>query len=404
MDTFHVLLNSNDKEYASFITDLKGVELSETDDSSWVQALPMGTYRHPTYGKMVFDDITLNDFVDKWRQNVRGQDLDVDLEHKQFTSEAAGWVTDVKVELNDPDPKSRGLWYKVEWTPMGVEKKNTKAYRYFSADYFNEWTDPTGKTHKNVLNGGALTNRPYLKDMKPIVLSEDDERLQMNREALEKLANSLGITFTADTTDADLQSLVEAAALTSDPDADNESAENDDTQDDTSTDDVEPVLAQLSEKDLNNPAIQALLSERKQTAERIAKLETATKLSEINRQLSDLGNGKFVVIPKVIEKVRAVMLSSDDATGKAVLDIVNALADKNAVRILGEIGTSERNNNFGDNSNQVVLSDFESAARKLSEEKKLSYIEAVEQIATDQPDLYVSYMKAQYSNTVGGAN
>jgi phage I-like protein len=401
MDTNRILLSSEETEYASFVTDLKGIELSENDNSAWVQALPMGTYKHPVFGKMVFDATTLSEFQANWANGVRGQDLDIDIEHKQFSSEAVGWVADVKVELNDPNPKNRGLWYKIDWNEIGLDKLTKKAYRYFSSDYFNQWTDPTGKSHRNVLNGGGLTNRPYLKGMKPIVLSEDDERLQMNREALEKLANSLGIAFTADTTDADLQSLVEAGAIASDSDSGTDSADSDATQDESSTDDAE-LVAQLSEKDLKNPAIQALLSERRQTAERIARLEQANKLSEINRQLGELGGGNFVVIPKVIDQVRAVMLSSDEVTGKSVIDIVTAMADKNAVRILGEIGSSERKDSIGGSNDANTLSDFEAAARKLSEDNKMSYLDAMDQIASDQPELYTAYMRAQYSN--GGGN
>src|SRR4029077_1534061 len=45
-------------------------------------------------------------------------------------------------------------------------------WRYFSADFTDVWTDPQGVEHQDVLFGGGLTNRPYMKNLLPVNLSE----------------------------------------------------------------------------------------------------------------------------------------------------------------------------------------------------------------------------------------
>ncbi|MEQ1675073.1 MAG: phage protease [Chitinophagaceae bacterium] len=399
MSTNRFLLSSADQGYASHITDLKSIELSETDQSSWVQALPMGTYRHPSMGKMVFDELTLSEFERNWRNNSRGQDLDIDLEHKQFSSEAAGWVSDLRIDLDNPDTKKRGLWYKIDWTPLGAKKLSDRVYRYFSTDYFTKWVNPSGDEFSNILNGGALTNRPILKGMQPIVLSEDNERLIMNREALEKLARSHGISVTAEMSDAELQTQIEAAVIAqSDPDPSDDDNDKDTDGDDDGDQEPEIVGAtQLSETDLKNPIVRALLSERKATDERLAKIEAAYKLSETNRQLSNIGGKDYVLTPKVIDKLRPVMLSASQESGTAILEVVKEIA-AGGIKQLGELG-STRQGDRGERNNATVLSEFEQIARKLSEgsEGKINYADAMEQIATEQPDLYWDYMEAQQS-------
>lgn len=391
MGNHRIQLSSEDEGYASFFTELDSVELNEKGLPTKIQALPMGKFRHPIYGKMVLDEKKLSEFANNWSANVRGQDLDIDLDHKKFNSEAAGWVTGVELNTTDPDPKRRGLWYTVDWTQLGEVKLTSRAYRYFSSDYFDTWTDPTGTVHKNVLNGGALTNRPYLKGMKPIVLSEDDERQVMDRDALEKLARTLGVTFTADISDADLQSKVNEAALAI-KDSDPEDNGDDEGTEDSGTDKPELVgaAAQLSENDLKNPAVQALLSEMRERDERLAKVEMAHRLSEVNRKLGEFGNGKFTLTPKAKEKARKILLNESLEKGDEIMDLISLVAE-DGIRQLGELG-SGRSKSDQDSAN--AISDFEAAALKLSEETKISMIDAYDRVAQERPELYQAYSAA----------
>lgn len=393
MGNERILLNSEEEEYASFVTELSSIELNESGLPDKIQALPMGVYKHPVYGKMTLDSEKLNAFAENWRNNVRGQDLDIDLDHKKFNSEAAGWVTGVEIDTTNPDPKRRGLWYKVDWTKLGENKLSSRVYRYFSSDYFDSWTDPTGKVHKNVLNGGALTNRPYLKGMKPIVLSEsDDERLIMDRDALEKLARTLGVTFTADISDADLQSKVNEAALAIEDSGPGDSGEVDTEDESAEKPELVGAAAQLSENDLKNPAVRALLAEMREREDRVAKLEMAHKLSEVNRQLSEFGNGKFTLTPKAQEKARKILLGESLDKGAEIMELMSLVAE-DGIRQLGELGTGR---NKADSDAGTAVSDFETAATQLAETEKISIIEAYDRVAQDKPELYQAYSAALF--------
>src|SRR5262245_39533640 len=151
---------------AGYWVDLETVQLSFDNESTWIQAMPLGTYNHPIWGTMTFTPERVDTFVKNFNDRVRGTDIDIDYDHKVKTDKAAGWVKAAE------NRGASGLWIKVEWTPDALKALRNKEYRYFSPEYADEWTSPKGDTYRDVLVGGALTNRPFLKDILPINLSE----------------------------------------------------------------------------------------------------------------------------------------------------------------------------------------------------------------------------------------
>lgn len=150
------------------IIELDGLKLSE-DGPTWLHAMPYGTYNHPKWGIIEFTQERLSRFVDNIRNKVRGIDPDIDYDHKADPAKgnkAAGWIKDARI-----DPS--GLWIAVEWTPDGWQAVQNKEYRYLSPEFIDEWKhEKTGVSYKDVLFGAALTNRPFLKDLLPISMSE----------------------------------------------------------------------------------------------------------------------------------------------------------------------------------------------------------------------------------------
>src|SRR5690606_123749 len=115
--------------------------------ASWVHALSLGTFEHPLHGTVTITPERVQRLADGVNNRVRGQDLDVDYDHKARTGEAAGWVR--KAEAR-PD----GLWLFVEWTKEALGKIKSRAYRYFSSEFVEKWKDPkSGTVHKDVLFG-----------------------------------------------------------------------------------------------------------------------------------------------------------------------------------------------------------------------------------------------------------
>ena len=80
-----------------------------------------------------------------------------------------------RLELREaqPDGTPAGLWGLIRWTPLGVQLLREQTYRYFSPEFTDTWTDPqSGREFHDVLVGGGLTNRPFLKELTPVQLSE----------------------------------------------------------------------------------------------------------------------------------------------------------------------------------------------------------------------------------------
>ncbi len=136
-----------------------------TGDAQEIQILKTGSWQHPTLGKISITHKDLAQFADNFNRNVRGVDLAVDIDHKPGDG-AVGWFKKLRTEAGK-------LLATVDWTKEGSSLIKERKYRYFSPEFMFQWKDPaTGTTHKNVLFGGALTNRPFLKGMEPVAFSE----------------------------------------------------------------------------------------------------------------------------------------------------------------------------------------------------------------------------------------
>ena len=122
---------------------------SDAAASSWIQAMPLGKYSHPVYGEINITPEKVARFADNVNRKVRGTDLDIDYDHKEYNGEAAGWV-------KQAEPRTDGLWILVEWTAKAWEAIKSKAYRYFSPEFDDEWSNPkTGEKYTDVLFGGG---------------------------------------------------------------------------------------------------------------------------------------------------------------------------------------------------------------------------------------------------------
>ena len=227
---FMQLSEDKDQSYG-YMVDLHEQKLGEwiDDTRQWIQGMPIGNYTHPRHGPINITADRVKRFADQVKNNVRGQDLNVDYDHQ--TGVAAGWV-------KDADARPDGLYLLIEWTATAAKYIKDKAYRYFSPEIHSHWEHPIEKkVYNDVLFGGGLTNRPFLKGIQPLTLNEESGD-NMNRELLELLAKQFGIKFDSSTTDEDLSSKVtEAAKAAADNDSSGEDDSNDD--DDPDTDDNE---------------------------------------------------------------------------------------------------------------------------------------------------------------------
>src|SRR3972149_11738188 len=160
----------DDEKTYYYLTDISDIQLEEKEGkkTSWIEVFREGEWNHPKWGIIKGTKKLFNDFISNWKDNVLGREIALDKTHNPEEG-ATGWVKDMKI-------KGDRLLALVEWTPWGIELIEQKGFKYLSPEYRDVYVDKeSGKEHKNVLFGGALTNRPFLTDLAPIVLSEDLE-------------------------------------------------------------------------------------------------------------------------------------------------------------------------------------------------------------------------------------
>lgn len=118
----------------------------------------------------------LASMVKNFAENARGIDIMLDYKHDS-DAEAAAWFKEVYLAEDGTVLRS-----KVDWTPPGREKVSNKEYRYISADFHPNYQDnESRKKFGPTLLGAGLTNRPVVKGMQPVVLSENTNNIGDNQ-------------------------------------------------------------------------------------------------------------------------------------------------------------------------------------------------------------------------------
>lgn len=385
----------------SYWSDMTGTSLDESGGatSSWVHALPVGEFKHPQYGKLKFSSDRIQRFVQNIKNNVRGIQLDIDYDHKTDPakgSKAAGWVRDA---VDRPD----GLWFHVEWTDEAVQAIRSNQYKYFSAEFVDEWEDATGKKWKDVAFGGAITNRPFMKNLIPLALNELPTVTEGDNVDRVQLIGLLGLS--EDATDADIQAKIGQLSQ-GDTKVDLSSLvfeAKDDGSITVTHPDLEgsttytPASPQGSQEDEMAalaeayPGIKKLLSDNESLSKRLAQVEAANRLSEVTTQLSEIKKDNRVLPPAAIEKFRDVMAVMPKPLSDQVHDALKTLTEAGFVE-LGERGTTKSSlPEPNENPVQKVLSLIEETQKA---DDKLTFTDAAMKVAEQNPALYESYMNA----------
>lgn len=139
------------------------------DNKLWIQVYPYDTWDHPIYGPTTIDKNKASNFVENFQSNVRGQEIPISYEHgldPAKGTKAAGWVREVEA-------RDDGFYAFVEFTEPAKKEIEDGEWKYFSGEHWEDWTHPqTKQEFKNVFDGAGLTNKPWVKGMVPINLSE----------------------------------------------------------------------------------------------------------------------------------------------------------------------------------------------------------------------------------------
>jgi phage I-like protein len=393
-----------------FWVDTSTIQLSE-DNTSTIQGMTLGEYTHPVFGDIKLTPERIQRFADSVNNKTRGTDLDIDYDHKEYSGIAAGWV-------RGAEATPTGLALKVEWTKKAADHIRNKEYRYFSPEFTDEWKHPkTGVTHKDVLFGGALTNRPFLKDIAPVNMSEVINKetggksmadqnpqpvpgLQFTPEQVARMAQYLKLPdgATADEVLGAMHLLFTQGTQEPVQEPPQQQGQGQQQQASQNPQQVPqqngavPVAASevpaevkaLAEK---NPEIARLFTEM---MERQARTEAALQLAEAEkytRQLNETASNKgFAFPPVVTQQLSELVASAPKALSDKVKEIFDALAKAGVVE-LGERGGSTNTNRDGKSATQA----FQEEVTKIMASDKLDYADATNRVAMLNPTLFAEY-------------
>lgn len=341
------------------------VKLGETNE---LEIMRVGSWKHPLYGDLVITNTTLDEIIKHFEDNVRGIDVAIDLEHRgtAYKGAAVGWIKKLK-------KMGTKLLATVDWTQLGKEKIASGEYKYFSPEYQEKYVDnETGKVYNNVLLGGGLTNKPFIKKMAPVLLSEEvsnefskpatlnneEEVSQMDKKLLDVL--KLSENATQEEIAIAVQKLVDDTVKLSE-------------QVTTLTSDKTALETKIT--DLTKD-VETKKSENISLAERVVSIETKLRDAEWDKIVSTkLSEGKLT--PAMAEKFKVAYLR--DAAGTiALMECLPVIVK------LGEQGTSQGTAEL-EKGQSIKL--FEAEVEKTMNEQKMEYVDAMCYVEKTQPAL-----------------
>jgi phage I-like protein len=306
--------------------------LQEIKNSSEpVEIIRTGNFTHSLYGYFEITAGVLRSFKKNFYERATRIDIAIDYFHEYY-AEAAGWIKDIVLQDNDTR-----LFATVEWTEKALEKINKKEIKYLSAEFDIDYIDSeTRKKYGPTLLGAGLTNRPHVKDMKPVFNEHDNNTIKKDDNM-------------------DFETILQAIGGLSD-DQKIQIAEKLDLVTKKTSDNID------SKKQLADDSIVKKLTDEVKILK--ANLDLQQKVAKFNEMFAS---------GKVVEAQRDAYLKGD----------MIAFAE-NAVKInLAAAGTSA--DNVSENQNNAVL--FAEKVENYIKENGISYIDAYKIVAKSNPDL-----------------
>ena len=298
-----------------------------------IQVLKTGNFFDPRYGKFAITRKMFSEMIDNFKKGTRGIDISLDYIHKSDDI-AAGWFKTLEERNVEGDYSE--LWGKVELTDSGKRSLSSKEFKYVSADFDPQYKDnEKGENHGCVLEGSALTNRPVIKGMQAIQLSETEIEIEAGEEYdKEKMSQLLSAMKTNNMT---LDELIKLC--------------------NTKESNMAMTEQEKKEMELKDAEIAKLKEEAKANSE---KLQLSEKNSKFDKMLAE---------NKVVEAQRKPFLEGD-------MEKFSELAVK---ANFSESGHGNGHNE--DNGTQDVEDQMSVEINKMMEEKKITLSEATKLVA-----------------------
>lgn len=388
-----------------------------------IQILPIGRWNHPVYGVLTITSEDIAEFKENFDKGLRKQ-IPITEGHEVMDEKPAiGWFTELI------DRGGNGLFAKIEWTKKGKTLLAEKSYKYFSPEFYSEYEDPQSReVYSNVLVGGALTNKPYFKELEAVVMSEKiikNNKLNFSdmdlKKLLEKKIDELSAeekTFIKENKDqlnedqlANFGSIFEDDGDNGDGDDnddnngdgngdgdggdnndnDDNNGDNDDNGDnnDNNGDGGDKIEGSFRTDGKGNVVMtmaeaNALSAKANAGYEASEKLRKAEVKAFSDKLIFSEQNSKGKILPKEEKKVFSFMLGLTETQRKTFAEIVESIPSS---KIFEEKGK-------GSGTEGTAFAEMESKVKILmSEDKTLKYSEAINRVCSENKDLADRYQK-----------
>jgi phage I-like protein len=388
----------------------EGSAFAEVPDE--IHVVPTGKWDHPVYGEMEITSADIAEFVKNFKDKVR-LDLRITAGHDNGMSggelPAIGWFKELY------DRGVNGLYAFVEWTEEGKKLLQDGAFKYFSPEFCEEYSDPeTGERRNHVLMGGALTNMPYFKELDPVVAFSEPGIMNQFSQSMDlktilaKKAEELSADEKAylrehkAELDADQQSAFESvlndapAGETDEEKAAREAKEAEEkaAADKAAADAAAEAQRQASEKNkgkvitMSEAEVNALKKAANDGAKAFAEVEKMKLNETVGRMVFSESNKSGRILPKQKDAVAAFMFSLSEKQRDQFTNIVNNLPKADA-SIFSELGDGGSNAT----SAEGIAAEVKTAAlaEVKASEGTLSYSDAVLRVFNEKPELKERY-------------
>lgn len=162
---------------------LQAITDGSSDDEAIRLGIAIALKNVAAKDELVYEDVSLarltslQEMKNNFDNGVLGTKVAIDINHNH-TSGAAAWVTGLSVKPSTSKIGKQALFASVDWTDFG--KEQIPRYDYISSEYGKTTDAESHRQTKNVLKAATLTNRPFVKGMRPV--SENLDEIEILRE------------------------------------------------------------------------------------------------------------------------------------------------------------------------------------------------------------------------------
>lgn len=395
-------------------------------EDKYYELLHTGKNTDQRYGDFEFTQQQLQEMADNFNGGVRGVEVAVDINHDP-DKKAYAWIKPGSMTVM-PSKNLIGQYslfaQLYRFTEEGEKLVRQGAYRYFSLEIkpkYEAFVDGAKKLLNNVIIGLALTNSPVIKELAPTYAEQhtnnNPDTMEMFNTLLDFFDSKESITggdvaiLTAmlntlpQETQTQMQARVDAIKAKANDGTD--SSVEEDLSDQGKAKQLPPTKnSEETETPANEesqpekPTEEGTKVEEEKPAGDAAKLSESQRLSEVERELSELKeqNSKLLAEKQEVilsEKTQSFVLSEKNPKGFAATDaeevksFIRGLSEEKVAQfstLLGKVKSVDfAVHGVQGSNNPVSLSDqdTEAMATKMAKEKGMQYSEALEQVLKD---------------------